>query len=220
MTTAHREAYTALARADNVMQQLAEAHGTADPFVFHDDGRTARSNFAAMTLHILGQQISTKVAFVLYDRLTAATGSPPTPAGVLRFGEDQIRQLGTTRSKAVSLCDLARRVHSGDLPIEHMATFDDEEAVGALARVKGVGVWTAQMFLIHQLHRRDILPAGYIGIRHAIRDAYELNATPTIEQVRDRGIGWSPNRTYAAALLWRTLHSGPNRSVAVEEMEI
>jgi HhH-GPD superfamily base excision DNA repair protein len=111
-------AYKALSAADPVLGRLTDEYGMPNPFVFHDGGRTTESNFAAMTLHILGQQISTKVAFVLYDRLTEASGGTPTTGRVLKLGPDRIRQLGTSRSKAGYLLDLANHVLTGQLDIE------------------------------------------------------------------------------------------------------
>ena len=124
------------------------AHGMPDPFDFHDGGRTAGSNFAAMTLHILGQQISTKVAFVLYDRLSAQTSGTPTPQAVLALGADPIRALGASRAKAAYLLNLAGHVGSGALDIEDMDDLSDQQATDALTQVKGIGAWSAQMFLI------------------------------------------------------------------------
>jgi DNA-3-methyladenine glycosylase II len=202
---ARRRAFAALGQADPVLAGLAESCGLPDPFFFPDGGRTTGSNFAAMTLHILGQQISTKVAFVLYDRLAAATGGTPTPDAVLRLSAGRLRELGTSRSKAEYLRSLAEHVATGELDIENMRELTDQQAVGALTHVKGVGVWTAEMFLIHQLHRADILPAGDLGIRKAVRNVYHLGETPTVDQVRQRGLAWAPYRTYATALLWRSL---------------
>jgi DNA-3-methyladenine glycosylase II len=86
-----------------------------------------------------------------------------------------------------------------------MDDLSDEEAVAALTAVTGVGLWSAEMFLIHQLRRRDVLPAGDIGVRRAIARAWTLDQAPTIDEVRQRGQTWAPYRSYATALLWRTL---------------
>lgn len=201
-------AYRALSEADPVIGNLVERYGKPDPFQFPDGGRTQGSNFAVMTLHIVAQQISMKVALVLYDRLVEALGGKPTPEGVLALGADRIKSLGTSRAKSTYLVDLAEHIHTGALDIENLEQFSDQRAVDALVAVKGVGQWTAEMFLIHQLRRPDVLPAGDLGIRHAIAAAYRLEVAPTIDEARARSAAWAPYRTYASAILWRSLADG------------
>ncbi len=198
-------AYAALAQADPALGRLAGVEGLPDPFAFPDGGRTTGNNFAAMVLHIIGQQISTKVALILYDRLVESTGGPPTPESVLGLDVDRLRALGMSHSKATYLRALADAVTSGSLPVDELGALTDQEAVDALTRVKGIGPWSAEMFLIHQLRRPDILPAGDLGIRIAVQRLDALEAVPGIEEVRNRGRRWAPYRTYAAALLWRSL---------------
>ncbi|WP_223986318.1 hypothetical protein [Arthrobacter sp. NicSoilB8] len=198
-------AYSALAANDPVLAAMIETHGTPDPFVWNDGGRTGTSNFAAMTLHIVGQQISITVAYTLYDRIAAATGGIPDPDTVIALGPERLRGFGLSTAKARYILDLAGRVRSGQLEIQHMDDLSDAEAVTALTAVTGVGLWSAEMFLIHQLHRQDILPAGDIGVRRAIARAWTLNEAPTIDEVRQRGQGWAPDRSYATALLRRSL---------------
>jgi len=197
--------YEKLGRLDPVFQLLVEEHGTPDPFHFPDGGRTTDSNFAGMVMHILSQQIATRVALVLYDRLVEATGGTLTPEAVLALDVDQLKALGTSHSKATYVRALAEAVVSGELDIERMDAIGDDDAEAALTRIKGIGPWSADMFLIHQLHRGDILPAGDLGIRAAVRNLDSLPEVPTIEAVRARGEAWKPYRTYAAALLWRSL---------------
>ncbi|MEJ3404055.1 hypothetical protein WDJ51_04875 [Rathayibacter sp. YIM 133350] len=197
--------YSSLGRLDPLLNGLIEEHGTPDPFLFPDGGRTAHSNFAGMVMHILAQQIATKVALVLYDRLVEATGGTPTPEAVLRLDVEELRAIGTSHSKATYVRALAEAVQSGQLDIEGLESVGDAEAEAALTRVKGIGPWSAEMFLIHQLRRGDILPAGDLGIRAAVRNLDSLEAVPSIDAVRARGEAWAPYRTYAAALLWRSL---------------
>nr|WP_228508114.1 hypothetical protein [Herbiconiux sp. VKM Ac-1786] len=158
-----------------------------------------------MSLHIISQQISTKVALVVYDRLATAAGGTPTPAAVLALGHDTLRSFGMSNAKAAYVGDLAARVNSGDLAIDALDHWGDEQAKAALLSVRGVGPWSAEMFLIHQLHRPDVLPAGDLGIRNAVAALDGLDAVPTIDQTRQRGEAWAPLRTYASALLWRSL---------------
>jgi DNA-3-methyladenine glycosylase II len=158
-----------------------------------------------MALHIVGQQISATVAFIVFDRITAATGAIPTPDGVIWLGTERLRECGLSRAKAAYLLDLAHRQASGLIDIENMTSLDDGEVIAALTAVHGIGLWSAQTFLIHQLHRPDVLPAGDGGIRRAIQQAWELDELPAVNEVRDRAAGWAPYRSYAAALLWRSL---------------
>lgn len=198
-------AYAALAQADPALARLVERYGTPDPFEFHDGGRTTGSRFAAMSLHILGQQISTTVAFVLYDRLRAATGDVPTAKRVLALGLDSIKALGTSRSKATSLINLAEQVSTGPLDIEHLDDHSDIEAVQALVAVKGIGIWSAEMFLIHQLNRPDVFPSGDVGLRNALQRLRQLPQVPSISRAEKLGRQWRPLRTYASSLLWHSL---------------
>ena len=203
-------AYSALAQADPALSRLVDRYGTPDPFEFHDGGRTTGNNFAAMSLHILGQQISTKVAFVLYDRLVNATGDTPTPQSVLALGQDSIKALGTSRSKAAYLINLAEHVETGALDIENMDDISDVDAVRALVAVKGIGIWSAEMFLIHQLHRPDVFPAGDVGLRNAIQRVYGIPEPLSIPRAQVLSLGWRPLRSYASALLWRSLTAVEN----------
>jgi len=198
-------AYTALASADPVFAELVRRIGTPDPFDFPDDGRTADSPFAGMVLHILAQQISVKVAIMLYDRLAHTVGFTPTPESLLRLDTDELRAIGTSHAKASYLLDLAERVHSGRLDFAGLSGLPDDAATAELTQVKGVGPWSAEMFLVHQLKRPDVLPAGDLGIRLAIQREYSLEEPPAIPAARQRGEAWAPYRTYAAALLWRSL---------------
>ena len=201
----HVTAYSGLATQDPVLAELIDAHGRPDPFIWEVGGRTGTSNFAAMVLHILGQQISIPVALILFDRVAAATGAVPTPQAILDLDPDTLRGFGLSRAKASYLRDLAARVEDGRLDIEQMDHLTDPDAVTALTAVKGIGLWSAQMFLIHQLHRADILPAGDIGVRRGIERAWGLPELPTIDAARSRGHAWAPYRSYATALLWRSL---------------
>jgi DNA-3-methyladenine glycosylase II len=207
---AAREAYAALGEADPAMHRLLAVYGAPDAFAFKDAGRTAGNMFGALVLHILSQQISTWVAFVLYDRLAAAGDGQVLPEVVLRLGETGVRGLGTSQAKASYVHGLARSVSAGDLDLKGLKTRSDREAAAALTAIRGIGDWTAQMFLIYQLRRPDILPAGDMGIRNAIWTACRLGQPPSVGEVERMGSRWAPHRTYAAALLWVSLRrAGP-----------
>jgi DNA-3-methyladenine glycosylase II len=197
--------YTELAGRDPVLAALARTFGTPDPFEFPDGGRTAGDNFAALVLHILSQQISTVVAFVLFDRIRDAIGRVPDPEGILALGHDRLRACGLSNAKAEYVLGLARDQRDGRIDVDGLAELSDAAAFAALTAVRGIGRWSAEMFLLLQLHRPDIVPAADIGIRRAVRRAWELPEPPATEQVRGRAAAWSPYGSYATALLWASL---------------
>jgi DNA-3-methyladenine glycosylase II len=197
--------YDRLLPRDPVLRRLADRYGRPDPFVWAGHGRADDSNFAALVLHVVGQQISTTVALVLFARVEAAVGGRPRPDTVALLGVDGLRALGLSHAKAVAISGLAEMHLSGTLDVDRLVDLDDEQATRALTAARGVGPWTAQMFLIHQLRRPDVLPAGDLGIRQAVQGAWGLAGLPTVPEVQDRGEAWSPERTIAAALLWASL---------------
>ena len=197
--------YRHLQGVDPVLARLHETYGPQDPFEWFDGGRTGDSMFAAMVLHIIGQQISATVTFAVYDRVVAAGGGIPTSKRVLRLGAPRLRECGLSWAKAGSVVDLATRQSSGVIDLENLTSTPDEEVITGLTAVKGIGLWSAQTFLIRQLHRADVLPEGDVGIRRAITQAWSLPAAPAPKEVRARGEAWAPYRSFAAALLWRSL---------------
>jgi DNA-3-methyladenine glycosylase II len=199
--TAHR----ALAAQEPVFRRLLAVYGPQDPFVWHDGGRTGDSYFAAMVVHILGQRVSMVVAFTVYDRIVAALGGLPTPVGLIALGAQRLHELGLSATKADYLLDLAARQLDGRLDVEHLDRLSDGEVVVALTAVRGVGRWTAEMFLMRQLKRPDVLPADDLGVRTAVQLAWPTPELPRPGAVRRRAVDWSPYRSVAAALLWRSL---------------
>jgi len=197
--------YRSLGAVDPVLGRLAVIHGWPDPFAWDDGGLTEGNNFAALLLHIAGQQLSTAVAFIIVERLRTAVGGCPTPWGILSLGPERLRALGMSRAKAAAMMSLGQMHVDGELDVDDLDHLDDEQAVAALTRVRGIGRWTAEMFLIHQLRRADVLPAGDLGIRHAVERAWSLPGLPAIEDVRALAQAWSPHRSHAAALLWASL---------------
>lgn len=206
--------YDVLLAGDPELRAIADEHGRPDPFHWSAGGVRTPTNFAALLLHIASQQISTTVAVVLYDRLVAAARRQPTATDVAGLGPDRLHSLGLSGAKATAMVDIARLQNSGVFDLENLDALTDEQVVEALTAARGVGRWTAEMFLLHQLCRPDVLPAGDLGIRHAAMRVWRLPAVPRIEQVRELGARWSPRRSYAAALLWTSL--APVRSAAVE----
>lgn len=181
-------------------------YGRPRPFEWHDGGRTGTSKFAAMLLHVAGQRISAAAAFTVYDRISlAAGGEVPTARGIAGLGTERLRECGLSRARARYAVALAEAQLCGALDIEHLDDVSDPEVVARLTAVPGIGVWSAQTFLIHNLARPDVLPENDRGIRKAIGQLWQMDRPPPAGQVRRRGLAWSPYRSYAAALLWRSL---------------
>lgn len=202
--------YERLLAVDPVLRSIARVRGRPDPFAWFVAGGAGATNFAAMVLHIGSQQISTEAALVVFGRIRDAAGGQIDPARVDGLGPDRLRSLGLSRAKAIAIIGLARMHLDGTLDLDGLDDLDDVQVVQALTAARGVGLWTAQMFLIHQLRRPDVLPAGDLGIRQAVRNCWSWPALPRIEEVRQLGERWSPFRTYAAALLWASLQGGPD----------
>ena len=206
MTSDDDCAYAELAQRDSVLAGVLAVYGPVAPFAWHDGGRTGTSQFAAMLLHVAGQRISAVAAFTVYDRIVAATGGGvPTARAVAALGPGRLRACGLSPARAAAALALAHAELSGPLDIEHLDGVPDAEVVARLTAVPGIGPWSAQTFLIHNLARPDVLPESDQGLRQAIQHLWSLGRPPTPAQVRDRGRAWSPHRSYAAALLWRSL---------------
>ena len=147
------------------------------------------------------------VAVQLFRRVEAAAGGTLDPGGVVGLGTERLRELGLSRAKATTVVGVAERHLAGTLDTDRLAGASDDEVTAALTAARGVGPWTAQMFLIHQLRRPDVLPAGDLGIRHAVAAGWQWQGSglPSAAEVAQLGRGWRPYRTYAAALLWASL---------------
>jgi 3-methyladenine DNA glycosylase/8-oxoguanine DNA glycosylase len=199
-------AYEVLARRDPVLRGVIDEYGRPAPFEWHDGGRTGSSMFAAMLLHIVGQQISAVAAFTIFDRIAVAAGGGVPAAGrILSLGSDRLRACGLSNAKAAYAMNLAEAQSSGRVDLENLAGLDDLAVITQLTSIRGIGLWSAQTFLIHNLRRPDVLPAGDLGIRRAIHIRWRLDQLPTVREAQRRGERWAPWRSYAAALLWRSL---------------
>lgn len=196
-----RGAVAHLRRADHVLAALMERVG---PCRFAP--RAEGTHFDAVLRAIVYQQLSGSAASTIHARVLALYGgAAPTPAALLETPDEPLRAAGLSRQKIVYLRDLAHRVHEGSLPIDTLHELDDEQVMDALVRVKGVGRWTAQMFLIFRLGRPDVLPELDLGIRKAMQRTWHLRALPTPERMRRIAAPWAPWRTIACWYLWRSL---------------
>jgi DNA-3-methyladenine glycosylase II len=198
-------AYLTLGRQEPVFSRLIAIYGHPAPFDWHDGGRTGASQFAAMLLHIVGQQISAVAAFQIYDRVAAACGGIPTATTILTVGASALRGAGLSSAKVGYVLALAEAQSNGTIDIEAMTVLDDAAIIAELTAIRGIGLWSAQTFLIHNLARPDVLPAADLGIRRAIAAQWRLEDLPSPSAVQATAAAWAPYRSYAAALLWRSL---------------
>jgi DNA-3-methyladenine glycosylase II len=168
-------------------------------------------HYGALVRAIVGQQLSVLAARAIYGRLTARfDGRPPTPHEILVDDPEELRAAaGLSRAKVGFLRSLAEHVVSGELELERLNQLDDEDVIAELVAVKGIGEWSAHMFLMFHLERPDVLAVGDLGIRRAIELAYGLDALPQPAEMELLAEPWRPHRTLACRYLWRSLQNEP-----------
>jgi DNA-3-methyladenine glycosylase II len=193
-----------LSCGDPTMASLVEAVG---PLSIEERRRGRPDDaYGALVRSIVGQQLSTVAARTIYGRLTALFDHrPPTPAELLAADEDTLRACGLSRPKISYLRDLARHVLEDGLDLPSLRGLPDDEVASRLVAVKGIGQWSADMFLIFHLGRADVLPVGDLGIRRAAERSYCLPAMPSPEELRAIAEPWRPHRTLACLYLWESL---------------
>jgi DNA-3-methyladenine glycosylase II len=198
-----------LRASDPVMRQLIDeigADGLGDPRRGRPDDR-----YGTLVRSIVGQQLSTASARAIFARLTDRYGGrTPTPVEVLEDDPDELRTAaGLSHAKVAFLRSLAERVVDGSLELDRLDALPDDEVKAELVAVKGIGPWSADLFLMFQLQRPDVLPVGDLGIRRAIMVRYGLESMPTPAEAERIGEAWRPYRTLASLYLWRSLHNAP-----------
>jgi DNA-3-methyladenine glycosylase II len=173
--------------------------------------RIEGTHFDALLRAIVYQQLSGKAASTILGRLLALYGGRyPTADELIATPEEQLRAAGLSRQKLSYLRDLARHVQDGSLPLDRVHDLDDTQIIEALTAVKGIGRWSAQMFLMFRLGRPDVLPDADLGIRKGIQRAYRMRKLPPPKKVQQLGARWSPYATYACWYLWRSLDGDAN----------
>ncbi len=197
-----------LMRRDPVMRDLIRQHGPCGlAAAQHTDP------YRALVRAIVSQQLSTRAAATILRRFVDLFGGTfPTPAQVLAMPEARLRGVGLSGMKGSFVRDLARRVEDGSLRLDAFDAMTDDEVIATLTQVKGIGRWTAEMFLMFRLHRPDVLPVGDLGIVNAIKRAYRLRKTPTPERMTKIGENWRPYRSIACWYLWASLDNKPEIS--------
>ena len=189
-----------LARRDPVMNTLVRQHGAC---------RLASSKygdpFEALVHAIISQQLSSKAAATICARVDALFDGGPTPHAVSASPDARLRGVGVSPQKLGYIRDLCARILSGSLVLDDLPALADDAVVEALTEVKGIGRWTAEMFLMFRLHRPDVLPVGDLGIVKAVQRAYRLRKAPTPDRLTTIAEPWRPYRSVACWYLWASL---------------
>ena len=190
-----------VARRDRVMAQLIKRTG---PFRLP---RPSTDHFAALAESILYQQLAGAAAAAIHRRFVALFDGGLSPEAVLALPQRRLRTAGLSGSKAASIRDLAAKVADGTVPLDHISRFSDEEIITRLSVVRGIGRWTAEMFLIFQLRRLDVWPVDDYGVRKGYSLAYGLRELPTPKQLQVEGERFRPYRTVPAWYCWQAVHA-------------
>jgi DNA-3-methyladenine glycosylase II len=193
-----RKAVNHLKKSDPVLRSIIERIGPC------------RMEFGEPTFHsvaeaIIYQQLNGKAAVTIFKRFTDLTGSPVTPDGILRLTNAQLRAVGLSKQKSSYVRDLAEKTKAGILDFSRLHEQSDDEVIQHLTQVKGVGVWTAHMFLMFTLRRENILPTGDYGVQAAMKKHYRKRKLPKPKDMEKIAKAWVPYRSIACWYLWRSL---------------
>ena len=204
MSVNYTKARRTLARRDPILRDLMRRHGACG---LADSQHT--DPFQALVRAIISQQLSTRAAATIAARVDALLDGSSTPANLAQVSDAQLRSAGLSGQKASYLRGLCEQVTGGSLLLETLDNMPDEEVIAALTRVKGIGRWTAEMFLMFRLHRPDVLPVGDLGIGKAVQRAYRLRTLPSPTRLLRLGESWRPYRSVACWYLWASLSNVP-----------
>ena len=193
-----RKAIIQLKNADPVLAAIIEQVG-AYRMNYDEPG------FASLAEAIVYQQLHGKAAATIFKRVTDLAGLPLTPQGILKLSEAQLRGAGLSKQKLSYLRDLAEKTRSGEVQFERFSQLSDEEVIRQLTQIKGIGQWTAHMFLMFSLRRPNVLPTGDLGIQMAIRKHYRKRKLPKPAQMEKIARAWEPYRSVACWYLWRSM---------------
>jgi DNA-3-methyladenine glycosylase II len=197
-----RKAITHLKKSDPILARIIERIG---PYRIE----FLEPVFETLVQSIVYQQLSGKAAQTIFGRLAAAvqTNGCLTPEAILKMRSSRMRSLGLSRQKIAYIRDLAMKTRSGEVDFSSLPSLPDEEVVSHLTRIKGIGIWTAQMFLIFALRRLNVLPSSDLGVRVAIQKAYDFPTLPSVAEIERLAESWQPYCTVASWYLWRSLES-------------
>ena len=187
-----------LKKSDPVLRTIIERVG---PFRME----FSEPKFHSLAEAIVYQQLNGKAAETIFKRFAAIAGDPLAPEGILKLTNEQMRGVGLSKQKSAYLRDLAERTHRGELDFSRLPDLPDEEVITHLTQVKGIGVWTAHMFLMFALRRPNVLPTGDLGIQMAIKKHYNKRKLPKPLHMEKIAKSWEPHRSVACWYLWRSL---------------
>ena len=193
-----RRAILHLKKADPILADIIERVG---PYRINYD----EPAFASLAEAIVYQQLHGKAAATIFKRLTDLAGLPLTPEGILRISEQEMRAVGLSKQKLSYLRDLAAKTQSREVDFLKLPDLPDEEVIEELTKIKGIGVWTAHMFLMFSLRRSDVLPTGDLGIQMAVKKHYRKRKLPKPKDMEKIAKCWSPYRSVACWYLWRSM---------------
>jgi DNA-3-methyladenine glycosylase II len=199
----YKKAISHFKKADPILYAIVVQ---MDPFELSEHPQP----FIRLIRSIIGQQLSVKAAQTIFERFESLFYKKDiTPNGLLKITDEKLRATGISYQKISYLKDLASKVLKKEVELEKIADFESEIVIEQLTKTKGIGRWTAEMFLMFSLGRPDIFSFGDLGLQNAIKKAYGLKKKPTIKQMEKFSKKWSPFRTYAALALWRSLANTP-----------
>jgi DNA-3-methyladenine glycosylase II len=193
-----RKAVMHLKKSDPVLRAIIERVGPCRM----EFGRPELSSLAEAIVY---QQLHGKAAETIFKRFAALAGDPLTPEGILKLTDAQMRGVGLSKQKSAYLKDLAAKTHGGSLDFARLVDASDEEVIQHLTQVKGIGVWTAHMFLMFSLRRPNVLPTGDYGVQVAVKKHYKKSKLPKPKDMEKIAKCWEPYRSIACWYLWRSL---------------
>lgn len=193
-----RKAVIHLKKSDPVLRAIIERVGPCRM-------EFGAAEFCSLAEAIVYQQLNGKAAVTIFKRFAALAGEPLTPEGILKLSDDQLRGVGLSKQKSAYLKDLAGKTASGLLDFSCLPKLSDEEVIKHLTQVKGIGVWTAHMFLIFSLRRPNVLPTGDYGVQVAVKKHYKKRKLPKPKDMEKIARAWEPYRSVACWYMWRSL---------------
>lgn len=193
-----RRAIHHLKKSDPVLRAIIERVG---PFRME----FGAPEFSSLAEAIVYQQLNGSAAATIFNRFAALAGDPLTPEGILKLSDEQLRSVGLSKQKSAYVKDLATKTAAGVLDFARLPELTDEEVITHLTQVKGIGVWTAHMFLMFSLRRPNVLPTGDYGVQVAIKKHYKKRKLPKPKDMEKIARAWEPYRSVACWYMWRSL---------------
>ena len=193
-----RKAVNHLKKSDPILRAIIERVGPCRM-------EFGRPEFSSLAEAIVYQQLNGKAAATIFSRFAALAGEPLTPEGILKLSDEQLRGVGLSKQKSAYLKDLSAKTAAGVLDFARLPEMPDDEVIEHLTQVKGVGVWTAHMFLMFSLRRPNVLPTGDYGVQVAIKKHYKKRKLPKPKDMEKIARAWEPYRSVACWYMWRSL---------------